>query len=29
MFVETRPANANDVTVMIEDLYDCLVLYES
>ena len=27
MFVTTRPANANDVTVMIEDLYDCLALY--
>ncbi len=27
MFARTRPANASDVTVMIEDLDDCLALY--
>ena len=27
MFAETRPANASDVTVLIEDLNDCLALY--
>jgi hypothetical protein len=27
MFAQTRPANASDVTVMIEDLDDCLALY--
>ena len=27
MFARTRPANASDVTVLIEDLNDCLALY--
>ena len=27
MFARTRPANASDVTVMIEDIDDCLALY--
>ncbi len=27
MFARTRPANASDVTVLIEDLDDCLALY--
>ena len=27
LFARTRPANASDVTVMIEDLDDCLALY--
>ncbi len=27
MFARTRPANASDVAVMVEDLDDCLVLY--
>lgn len=27
MFARTRPANASDVTVMIEDLDDCMALY--
>ena len=29
MFAETRPANAGDVTVMIQDLDDCLALYRT
>ncbi len=29
MFAETRPANASDVTVMIQDLDDCLALYRT
>ena len=29
MFAVTRPANASDVTVMIQDLDDCLMLYQA
>ena len=29
MFAETRPANASDVTVMIQDLDDCVALYRT
>ena len=29
LFAETRPGNASDVTVMIQDLDDCLALYQT
>ena len=29
LFAETRPANASDVAVMIQDLDDCLALYQT
>ena len=29
MFAETRPANASDVTVMVQDMDDCLALYQT
>ena len=29
LFAETRPGNASDVTVMIQDLDDCLALYKT
>ena len=29
LFAETRPANASDMVVMIQDLDDCLALYQT